>query len=166
MGYRRRRLFVTHLWRISIRCDLEGLGGEYSDGRWHTAAPGKRLVYLSEHPALALLETLVNMRGEPNQIPSTFQLLKVIVPERIVTKELDRMQLRINWDRSRAATQTFGDTWLAEAKSALLRIPAAPAPESWNYLLNPLHPEASLIEIDWCRRITYDNRLLGFRERP
>ncbi len=41
------------LWRISNHDDLVGLGGEKADGRWHSAARGKRIVYLSEHPALA-----------------------------------------------------------------------------------------------------------------
>ncbi len=156
---------MIHLWRISIRCDLEGLGGEYSDGRWHTAAPGKRLVYLSEHPALALLETLVNMSGKPNQVSSVFQLLKVTVPDGVPTEELGPARLDTNWDRNRDVTQPLGDTWLAEATSALLRVPAAPLPESWNCLLNPLHPDASRIQIEWCRWIAYDDRLFGFRER-
>ena len=41
------------LWRISNHCDLLGMGGEKSDGGWHTAARGKRVVYLSGYPALA-----------------------------------------------------------------------------------------------------------------
>jgi len=34
------------------------LGAEKSDGRWHAAARGKRIVRLSEHPAAALIEML------------------------------------------------------------------------------------------------------------
>ncbi|MEA2543931.1 MAG: hypothetical protein QOH35_5297, partial [Acidobacteriaceae bacterium] len=44
------------LWRISNHCDLQGMGGEKTDGRWHTAKRGKRIVYLSDYPALALIE--------------------------------------------------------------------------------------------------------------
>ena len=54
------------LWRISNRCDLEGVGGEKADGRWHTAARVKRIVYLSEHPAVALLEVLANFHSNQN----------------------------------------------------------------------------------------------------
>ena len=157
---------MTSLWRISIRCDLEGLGGELSDGRWHIAAPGKRIVYTSEHPALALIETLVNTRGDPNRVPSVFQLLKIAVPEGMSANNVDRVHLGDGWEAERSGTQVIGDLWLTEGKSALLRVPAAPAPESWNYLLNPLHPDARQIKIEWCRWITYDDRLFGFRERP
>jgi hypothetical protein len=63
------------LWRISSHGDLTGLGGEKTDGSWHTAARGKRLVYLSEHPALALIEALANLQGDPKLFPDTYQLL-------------------------------------------------------------------------------------------
>jgi hypothetical protein len=33
------------------------------------------------------------------------------------------------------------------------------APESWNVLLNALHPEARLITVAWARRVAYDRRL-------
>ena len=68
-------------WRISIHGDLNGLGGERGDGRWHTAAQGKRIVYLSEHPAVAVLESLVNLKGNPEFFPPTFQLLKIGISE-------------------------------------------------------------------------------------
>jgi hypothetical protein len=32
-------------------------------------------------------------------------------------------------------------------------------PESWNYLLNPLHPDAAKLQMEWATHITYDNRL-------
>ena len=60
------------LWRISNCCDLEGIGGEKADGRWHTAARGKRILYLSEHPAIALIEVLANLHTNPNLIPETY----------------------------------------------------------------------------------------------
>jgi len=31
---------VNSLWRISVFRDLTGMGGEFSEGRWHVAAPG------------------------------------------------------------------------------------------------------------------------------
>jgi len=45
------------LWRISNYADLSGAGGLQAAGRWHTR--GKRIVYLADHPASALLEMLV-----------------------------------------------------------------------------------------------------------
>jgi RES domain-containing protein len=153
------------LWRISNYCDLTGVGAETVSARWHTAATGKRIVYLAEHPALALVEMLVNLRRDPKRVPALFQLLKVAVPEGISAENVDRAYVGKSWEAEQRGTQVIGDDWLAKGESALLRIPAAPAPESWNYLLNPLHSDAREIQIEWRRWIAYDERLLGFRER-
>lgn len=144
------------LWRISNRCDLAGWGGERADGRWHTAEHGKRVVYLSEHPALALVEVLVNLKGKPELLPDSYQLIKVNVPETLMRPGVT---LPLAWRESLPATQTAGNTWLRDASSALLSVPSIPVPESTNYLLNPAHPEARLVKVEWCRWIRYDARL-------
>jgi|SRR5271170_4573360 len=156
---------MTVLWRISNHCSLTGLGGQTNSGRWHTAEFGKRIVYLSEHPALALIETLVNIRGRSSRLPDVYQLLKIVVPDSLVAEMVDRNALAPGWESDRTSTQPLGDAWLGSSASALLGVPAAPSPESTNYLLNPRHLDARRVEIDWCRRITYDNRLFGVREK-
>jgi hypothetical protein len=55
---RRRVLRLMVLWRISNFAGLKGIGGLRALGRWHFA--GRPVVYLAEHPAGALLETLVH----------------------------------------------------------------------------------------------------------
>jgi len=153
------------LWRISGHNTLEGLGGELGSARWHTAAGGKRIVYLAEHPALALIESLVNFRGDPALAPKAYQLIKVEASARLVSETVDADKLPSDWRSDLANSQALGDAWLAALSSALLRIPSVPSPESWNYLLNPRHPDASHIEIAWCRWISYDSRLFGLREK-
>jgi RES domain-containing protein len=153
------------LWRISNYCDLSGVGAQTVSARWHTAGEEKRVVHLAEHPALALVEILVNLKGNPKQLPSVFQLLKVNAAPETTTEHVDQADLGDGWERDQARTQRIGDAWLAKASSALLRVPAAPSPESWNYLLNPLHLEAGRLHIEWCRWIAYDSRLFGFREK-
>jgi RES domain-containing protein len=149
----------TDLWRISNRCDLEGLGGEKADGRWHTAARGKRIVYLSEHPAVALVEVLANLHANPTLLPETYQLIKVVAPVEVATETIPLARLSANWRDHPAETQSIGDQWLAQASGALLVVPSVPSPESSNYLLNPLHPNAKRLKIEWCRWLKYDRRL-------
>jgi RES domain-containing protein len=149
------------LWRISNRCDLEGVGGERAGGRWHTAARGKRIVYLSEHPALALIEVLANLKGNPKFFPDAYQLMKAAVPDSVSRTAVD---LPPGWRTNQAQTQSAGDAWLSAKTSGLLSVPSLPAPESTNYLLNPLHPDALAIEVEWCKWITYDKRLFHLRE--
>ena len=147
------------LWRISRHNDLAGLGGEQADGRWHTAARGKRIVYLSEHPALALIEVLVNLKGDPKLFPDVYQLAKVSVPDRISSGTLAPDSLTPDWRQDLSLTRSAGDTWLASGSSALLSVPSAPSPESWNTLLNPLHPDARNLTLEWSKWIAYDQRL-------
>lgn len=153
---------MTRLWRISNHCDLTGLGGEKTDGRWHTAARGKRIVYLSEHPALALIEALVGLKGNPALFPDRYQLLEVAIEEwlverfRSVTGPGDLIPDRttsLQW------TQQKGDHWLQTQESAFLVVPSFPSPSSFNYLFNPLHPDAGGAKIKSCRWIEYDKRL-------
>jgi RES domain-containing protein len=146
-------------WRISNYPDLTGYGAEFSAGRWHTAAEGKRVVYLAEHPAVALIENLANLRGDPRYFQKHFQLLKISSKDTTAPKELTPAQLANVDPESLATTRSIGDTWLAAGKSVLLRVPSIPSPESWNYLLNPNHPDAASLKLDWARTIAYDRRL-------
>jgi RES domain-containing protein len=147
------------LWRISNHCDLQGMCGEKSDGRWHTAARSKRIVYLSDYPALALIEVLVNLKGSPKLFPDSYQLMKVTVADHLATDVLAPDNLSIGWRDDIQQTKSIGDSWLAKGNSALLTVPSVPSPESVNYLFNPLHTNAKGVEIEWCKWIRYDKRL-------
>jgi RES domain-containing protein len=147
------------LWRISNHADLSGIGAEMADGRWHTAAPEKRMLYLAEHPAVALVENLASLDGDPAFFPEHFQLVRIAMQNGPTARELTSKQfVRID-SQNLSSTQAVGDAWLAARSSALLRVPSIPSPESWNYLLNPLHADAAALKIDWARTITYDKRL-------
>ncbi len=152
------------LWRISRHDDLDGLGGERSDGRWHTAAKGKRIVYLSEHPAVALLEVLANLKGNPRLFPDAYRMMKVAAAETAGVESVGALDE--DWRERVEATRAIGDAWLAERRSALLRVPSAPSPESWNYLLNPLHVEAKGLQVEWARWVRYDRRLFHLQGDP
>ena len=150
---------MKRLWRISNHNDLTGLGGERSDGRWHTASRGRRIVYLSEHPALALIEVLANLSGNPKLFPERCQLMKIHVADTVSTVVLSSGALSADWRKSFAETQSAGNAWLAGGGSALLSVPSSPSPESVNYLLNPLHVDSKELKVDWCGWMEYDRRL-------
>jgi RES domain-containing protein len=110
------------------------LGAEKSDGRWHAAARGKRIVRLSEHPAAALIEML-------NQ--------NILPPQ---------------WRDEIATTQTLADQWLQSSSSALMAVPGLPSPESLNHLSNPLHQDAVHVTVAWCRRLITSGACFVFGE--
>jgi len=148
------------LWRISNHADLGGLGGVHRGGRWRSC--GVPVVHLSESPALALLEVLVNFEMAPDELPLHYQLLEVDCSE-VGALQLNENELGDRWEERRGLTQGIGEQWLASGESALLRMPSAVVPKSRNYLLNPRHPEAARAAISSSSRHPLDGRL---RQNP
>ena len=145
------------IWRISNHADLSGAGGLHSSGRWHRR--GAPVVYLAEHPALAMLEVLVNFELVPGEVPDGYMLLEVGFPEDRNIRVLDDSELPDEWRDHRTLTQGIGDDWLASGASALLGVPSAVMPNSRNYLLNPSHPDAAAAVIESVSGIPFDQRL-------
>lgn len=145
-------------YRISNHADLTGKGGELAEGRWHTQRVGKRIVYLSDHPALCLLEMLVHIEREVD-LPDTFQLLSVKVPDRLV-ESLDENRLPAAWQQKLRITQRIGDEWLAARRSIALLVPSAIVPNAHNCLLNPLSRQIAEVELTSLGRFPLDRRLL------
>jgi RES domain-containing protein len=152
------------LWRISNHCDLQGMGGEKSDGWWHTAERGKRIVSLSDYPALALIEALVNLKENPKLFPDSYQLMKITVADHVTTDALAPNSLLSSWRDDMNQTKSIGNSWLVGGNSALLAVRSVPSPESVNCLFNPLHPDAQGVAIEWCKWIKYDKRLFHLSE--
>ena len=126
---------------------------------WHTSAAGKQICYLGEHPAVCLIENLANLRRDGALYPDMFQLSKISSSDAVSSVDLTPEQIAQIDPQSPTTTQKIGDSWLLERSSALLKVPSIPSPESWNYLLNPLHPQSPALTIEWARKITYDQRL-------
>lgn len=145
------------LWRISNHADLTGRGGLFASGRWHTR--GQPIVYLAESPAGALMEALVHLELNATDLPASYQLLKVTVPSGVTTARCKLSVLGDQWQEDLRRTQQVGDAWLARGSTALLRVPSAVVPETWNWLLNPAHPHAAKIRITWARHYPWDDRL-------
>lgn len=139
------------LWRISEFADLIGQGGLVAGGRWHSR--GRPIVYTADSNALALLESRVHIEEE--WVPRTYQLLEIEAPDSVAVTE---------WTSSaaitdRAKTAVWGDTWLAGGETALARVPSIIVRQGYNWLINPLHPDAGRIRILSARRYPWDERL-------
>jgi RES domain-containing protein len=146
-------------WRISNYADLSGKGGRLTPGRWHTM--GKPIVYLSDSPANSMLERIVHLQDGSGKLPQVYDLLRILAPEGIATH--DPLPLAAStWKQDVASTQRLGDAWLASLETAIARVPSAIVPYTWNYLLNPLHPEAKQVKIEEVIRERFDNRLFRF----
>lgn len=142
------------LWRISEYPDLSGAGGMISPGRWHRKL--RPVVYTSMTAPGALLETLVHV--DPSDAPDSLNLIKLEAPDDLaIHMEFLATALMMNgWGRW---TQDFGDRWLDEGHSALLRVPSIIMPECWNVILNPAHPDARHVKVVSVERFRVDPRL-------
>lgn len=152
------------LWRVSNHGDLSGEGGRLVAARWHDR--GLPAVYLADHPALALLETIVHLEVDPEDVPKNYRLLSVEVADDIPVhafnqKELDG--LSPGWRADPTASRTLARSWFEKALTVLLKVPSVLVPHAANFVLNPLHSDAAKISVVLDELVEFDARLLAGR---
>jgi RES domain-containing protein len=136
-------------WRISRApfSDLSGTGARLYGGRWNS--PGRAMVYAAETAALAVLEVRVHLDLTPDLLPDDYVLTAI----ECGAPAIETVTALPDDPRS------FGDRWLAEARTPVLRVPSFIVPESVNLLLNPAHPDAGLFAVESQRPFRFDERL-------
>jgi RES domain-containing protein len=144
------------LWRISNHSTLDGRGGLHAAARWHSQ--GHAIVYLAASPAGALVEVLVHLELDPQRLPASYGMLKAEAPDEAQPRRITAASLPNNWRDDLMLTRRKGDEWLIADESALLEVPSAILPETFNLLLNPRHPDAERITILWHQPFPYDRR--------
>lgn len=132
-------------------------------GRWHSR--GRRIVYLAENPAAALLEILVHFEIDIERLPVRYRLLKIDVPDAVHVERVSVDKLPKDWTGKAEETRAHGDAWLARDSAALLMVPSAIVPETFNVLLNAAHTDAKRIVIVETGEHAIDPRLLKWSRR-
>ena len=146
------------LWRISNHLSLAGDGAFRAAGRWHTR--GRRVVYCAQSPAAALLEILVHFEIDIQDLPVRYRLLKIEAPDDVQVGRVSVDQLPADWPQKTEVTRAVGDGWLTSGSAALLNVPSAIVPETFNVLLNPAHQDAKRIVVVQSGEHVIDPRLL------
>jgi RES domain-containing protein len=136
-------------WRLcrSPFADLSGGGARLYGGRWNSAGLG--VVYAADSAALSLLEVRVHLDLPPDLLPDDYVLMAIDL------SGLPVESLAMPPSDPRA----FGDEWLRQWRSAVLRVPSVIVAEGCSLLLNPAHPEATGARVIATRNFTFDNRL-------
>jgi len=136
-------------WRLcrAAFADLAGDGARLYGGRWNS--PGRAMVYTASSAALCVLEVRVHLDLPPDLIPDDY-VLTAISLDGLSVESVETLP-----DNTRA----FGDAWLQEQRTAVLRVPSLIVPESHNLLLNPTHPQASAARLLDRRPFAFDRRL-------
>lgn len=87
--------------------------------------------------------------------PAEFKLLTIELPETDVDdfSSVDPFEI--------AETQELGGVWLRMQLALCARVPSVVAPHSFNYLVNPTHPDIARAKILRAERHPFDPRLIG-----
>jgi RES domain-containing protein len=137
---------------------FDGAGGLLREGRWHER--GHRIVYAADSEALAALEILVHL-SSVGQFPE-YICVKASIPESFVIDIRDFDRLPADWNRrDPGETRAIGTRWLLESSSVVLKVPSIVVPRESNYMLNPIHPRFSEIEMSQPLAFEFDVRLLA-----
>jgi RES domain-containing protein len=146
------------LWRISNHLSLAGDGALRTPGRWHSR--GRRVVYYAQSPAAALLEILVHFEIDIQDLPVRYRLLKIEAPDDVHVERVTVDDLPANWPQKTEVTRELGERWLVMGSAALLSVPSAIVPETFNILLSPAHQDAKRIVVVQAGEHAFDPRLL------
>ena len=133
-----------------------GVGAELFGGRWNSR--GTAMIYTAATTSLAALEMLVHL--DEDGIKSDYvtvefrfaaSLVEVVPPNRLPKRW---------WARTGPIEcHAFGDRWVREGRSAVLRVPSAIIRDEFNFLLNPAHPDFHRIHVGNPRSFRFDRRL-------
>lgn len=137
---------------------FSGKGGLHNKSRW--ASKGQLVSYAADHLATATLETLAGVVRADLLTDMVYAKAELGAEQEDV---LAADELPENWDALPAsnATRAIGDAWLDAGDHVLLRVPSVVLPDSYNYVVNAAHPDASALEVVEVAPLLLDNRVLA-----
>lgn len=144
---------------------LSVVGSYRHGGRWNPKGIG--ILYTSQTPELALLETLVHLPPIAYTELPTLWLSTLKLPTILSANGEDETIFWLNsaklppyWQQGvLAETQTILNEWLAKPFCLAVGVPSVIIEESYNILLHPEHPAFSEVEVIRQRILSLDNRL-------
>ena len=151
------------VYRIERRCYLDqtlsGYGASLSGaGRWNRRFI--RMVYTSESRALAMLEVAAHLDINED-LPTDRHYVEIEIPDAILVLEVLTHDLPENWDAKppHEITRRIGDDFIHFQEAAVLKVPSCIVPHEYNYLINPMHPDALHIQVKQNYLMNFDNRV-------
>ena len=91
-----------------------------------------------------------------SMLPESFQLLKLGCPPN--TKK-ERAKPPADWMDTLEISRAVGDEWLKSRRSLMLEVPSAILPDVFHTLINPMHPDATHLNIVSVQSVPLDARL-------
>ena len=147
-------------WRITrkkyIKEAFSGEGAKLFGGRWNPV--GYPMVYTAQNLSLGILELIVHLDDDGDI--SSFVTIPVVFDSALV-RILAKSQMPKNWNSLPISgqSQMVGKKWIEKKQSLVLQVPSSVVPSESNFLINPLHPELSQLEIGSAQPLHIDQRI-------
>lgn len=138
---------------------LDPLHATGRPNRWN--ASGQRVLYLAEHFATAVLETVVHVA---TTAPPPAHAKWVTIGDDIAVTEFTEADLPPRWNDpdDQSVARAVGDAWVTAARSACLIVPSVPGrPYERNIVLNASHPDFAKLRWETTTLVPWDPRLFG-----
>lgn len=144
------------VFRITIEKWSKSLSASGYAARWN--ARGNFMIYTAESRSLACLENLVHRSGEGNN--SLYKVMVIEIPDSLKTETIEAKTLKKDWHTidNYPYCQSFGNKWLSEQKTAVLKVPSVIIKKEYNFLLNPNHPQFSQVKLITAEDFDFDSR--------
>jgi RES domain-containing protein len=143
------------VYRCTLRrwaSDLSGAGAFLYGGRWNS--PGTYLIYSAENNVLAAFE--VALRVPLDHISKNYVMVPIEIPDNV---KIIKPSLPRQWQVNHDVTRAMGVDFVKERISPVMKVPSALISDSFNYLINPLHPLLRNVKVREARPILFDKRL-------
>ena len=145
------------VYRITHKSFSEKLFAAGIEGRWNRA--GNKVIYCAESIALAFLENMVRRQGVG--FNDDFKIMMVDVPDALKMSTVETTDLQEGWQdfTDYSKCQPLGDQWYDSGETAVLKVPSAILPQSYNYVLNTEHPDYRKIRLLATTDLVPDKRI-------
>lgn len=150
---------VFRLIRKKFGINLSGKGAALCGNRCNSK--GTELIYSADSRALAMAEVAVHL--SLSILPKDYVMVEFDIPNFISIASFSKEDLPPNWSSFPHIldTQQFGDAFVVERKSWVLKVPSVLVPGDFNFLINPYHPDFSPIKIVGQENFPFDSRIFG-----
>lgn len=145
------------VYRITLAIYSKRLLASGYPARWNSR--DVKIIYTAQSRALACLENVVHRNSKG--LEKNFRIMQISVPDDIFLKEIKETDLISDWKEfdKMPYSQSLGDQWVHEAKSAILKVPSVIVSGDSNFLLNPGHRDFQKIKLLRTDPFEFDDRI-------
>lgn len=145
------------VFRIGHKNYATSMAASGVNGRW--AAAGRPVIYCAENIPLAFLENMVRRQGVG--FNHDFKIVFIEIPDDLLISAVSETGLDPDWrdPYDYGHCQPVGNKWFDDLRMPVLKVPSAIMPESFNYVLNTLHPDFKRIRLITVTDLVPDARI-------